>query len=134
MIGQLPRVCTEDMQIQVLSSVVEDPHMSISQRSTQLNISQSSVHRILKKIHKFHPYKMILVQMLGEDDFESRSDYCDWFIGRNKCNPQFAENILYPDECTFHSNGITSTQNIRYWAQVNILNSSLNTFSHYLRN
>lgn len=121
------------MQIQVLASVVEDPHMSLNNRSTQLNISKSSLHRILKKMHKFHPYKMILVQMLGEDDFERRSEYCDWFIGKNQRNPQFAENILYTDECTFHSNGMTCTQNMRYWAQVNILISSLNKLFHYFK-
>lgn len=73
------------------------------------------------KLHKFYPYKMILVQHLGEDDFERRSDYCDWIIGRVRDNPQFIENILFTDECTFHSNGVTCTQNMRYWAQVRLI-------------
>ena len=55
-----------------------DEHMSTRRAINALGISLGSVHTILKKDIKFHPYKMQLTQELTEDDHETIPTFQDW--------------------------------------------------------
>jgi hypothetical protein len=49
---------------------------SVRIASAELNIPQATVHQILKvKLHE-HAYKILVVQMLQEDDYHARMDFC----------------------------------------------------------
>ena len=75
-------------------------------------MSKTSVHRILK-LHKFHPYKIHLVQALHGNDTDRRLEFCEWV-----CN-HMDSSILFSDETIFHLNGQVNRHNMRYWSETN---------------
>lgn len=105
----------ENERLNVLLSVEENPHVSMSQIATNFDVPRSVVHRLVRK-HKFHPYKVIPVQELFEDDFDRRNEFCEQM--QNLCNRDYnlVKNIIFSDEATFCLNGTVNRQNCRYWA------------------
>lgn len=65
--GRLKLATNDEVALEVLQSVVEDPHASTTAIARQVDISQTSVCRILHK-NKFHPYKIHLVHELNVSD------------------------------------------------------------------
>ncbi|KAJ8946560.1 hypothetical protein NQ318_008290 [Aromia moschata] len=76
-------------------------------------VSQSTVSRIerkyrelghyrifLKKV-KYHPYRVRLIHELAEDDFDRRTEFCEYMMDHNNQNNGFIANILFSDEATF---------------------------------
>ena len=111
-------VTGEENTINVLASVAAVPVMSISERAAEAGISCSSVQRILAK-NKFHGYKVHRAQELHGDDFFNREFFCQWFVEKERANPDFVSCILTSDEATFHLSGKINSQNTRYWADQN---------------
>lgn len=58
----------------VLLSFTEDPHTTVRKAAQEHEIGKSSVHNILKRA-KFHPFKVVLVHKLNEDDFDRRVEF-----------------------------------------------------------
>lgn len=108
----------EDVQLNVLLALQENPHRTTRELAADNGVCQTSVVKYLKKV-KWHPYKVIRVQELNEDDFDRRMEFCE--IMMNNCNddPQLINRILFSDECTFFLNGSVHRQNCRYWASEN---------------
>lgn len=102
----------------VLLSVVEDPHLSSAEIGENLNIGRSSVKRILKS-NMFHPYHIQLYQKLLNRDFEPRQQFCEWVNLIINGNPDFFENVLFSDEATFHNNGHINKHNLHYYDREN---------------
>jgi len=71
--------------LDVLLSFVEDSHNSIHDVVQQHDIGLISAQKTLKKINKFHSYKIHL-QELFNDDFNRCIEFCDLMMDRN---PQF---------------------------------------------
>jgi DNA-binding MurR/RpiR family transcriptional regulator len=69
-----------NFQNAVVDEVTENPHTSTRAVAVALNVSQSTIIRTLKS-WKFHPYKMILQQELHGEDFQKRTEFCN-FIQR----------------------------------------------------
>ncbi|RZB40779.1 HTH 24 domain containing protein, partial [Asbolus verrucosus] len=69
-------------EITVLGIIDENPHISQNMVSRATNISQSSVHRIIKG-NKFHQYHVHL-QKLKETDYPKRLDLLSFFSGQPK--------------------------------------------------
>lgn len=116
-------ILNEENEFRVMVAVVENPHASTRQLSRDLEISRSSVRRILKK-HKFHPFHVQLHQELEGADFQNRMNFCLWIQQQLNLDDNFAENILFSDESTFHRNGFVNTHNFHYYSDEN---------PHYLR-
>lgn len=108
----------EDVKVNVLLSIQENPNISTRQLAREQEISQSSVVRIFKA-QKFHPYKLTILQELTEDDPDRRLQFCEQMIGLFDRNDVNIENILFSDESTFMLNGEVNRQNCRYWADQN---------------
>lgn len=104
----------EENEIMVLTSIVEDPHTSTRKVSRQLNISQTSVSRVIRK-HKFHPYHIKLAQELDEGDFQNRLNFCQWAVDKSAEQPEFLNFVLFTDEATFHKNGYVNRHNFHYY-------------------
>jgi len=104
--------------LDVLLTVTDNPHTSVSRAAQANDISATSVRRILKK-HHYHPYKIHLVQELSEDDYDRRVEFCDTMMTRLADNHQFFNWICFSDEATFELNGSVNRQNMRYWADEN---------------
>ncbi|KAJ8962113.1 hypothetical protein NQ318_018070 [Aromia moschata] len=108
----------ENVQQDVILSALENPHCTVRQVSRDLNIGKSSVSNIFKKV-KYHPYRVRLIHELAEDDFDRRTEFCEYMMDHNNQNNGFIANILFSDEATFFLNGHVNRQNTRYWSQEN---------------
>lgn len=108
----------EAMEVAVLGAVTLEDQQSLSQLSRATGVSRSSVFRILHK-HKFHPYKIKLVQELHEDDSDRRRrlEFCEVMSRSLIDTPNLLYNICFSDECTFSLNGLVNRHNCRYWAE-----------------
>ena len=102
----------------VLATAANDPHSSIRKTAQQVGISPSSVAKILK-LHKFHPYKIQVLQKLNEDDPDRRMEFCQRMMDRANENEYFIRSICFSDEATFFINGEVNRHNMRYWSQEN---------------
>jgi hypothetical protein len=80
--------------------------------SVALGISDSSTRRILHKDLNFHPYKMVVVQELGDRDMANHRTVTECLI-RILSNDVI---ILNTDEAYFHLSGCANKHNFRYWA------------------
>lgn len=56
------------------------PRRSVRRHSVALNLSSTSLRRILQYNLHFHPYKLHIVQELSDRDFVSRSAFCLQFV------------------------------------------------------
>lgn len=112
---RIPRVLTEENENNILTAIVEDPHISSRQLSKTYDVSWTSVKRILKKNH-FHDFHIQRYQELLPRDYEARSNFCQWAMQQN---PNFFPNVLWSDEATFHSNGFVNRHNFHFYSDVN---------------
>lgn len=111
-------IINEPVEVAVLGHVAMDNNQSLNQLSQASGVSTSSVWRILKK-HKFHPYKIKLVQELNEDDNDRRLEFCEIMSNNLLNNGNLLYNICFSDECTFFLNGEVNRHNCRYWSDTN---------------
>lgn len=97
---QGPKILDEEMQVEVLGQVANNPEVSTRQLASITGISRTSVRRVLKR-HKFHPYKMKILQELGDDDPDRRIQFCETMTDKIQQEPTLTKNICFSDECAF---------------------------------
>jgi len=113
------RSITTDANMELVAlSYVENAHISARRLSRELQISDRSIRRMLKRMH-FRAYRPHLVQALHKDDFDCRMEFCEWFLGCHAADAQFYRTILWTDEATFKLNGQINRHNCVYWASEN---------------
>lgn len=116
--GPPRRVSDEETSVAVLGAFRKSPTKSIRRLSSETNLPKSSIHRILK-LHKWHPYKLHLMQKLSEDDPDRRLEFCSWAMTMCEENDNFPYEILFTDEANFYVSGEVNKQNTRYWSPNN---------------
>lgn len=109
---------SEDIRLNALLSVRDNPHASTREIGLNFNISHFTVNGILKA-EKYHPYKVHALHELTEDDPDRRNQFCENMMNRCNMNPLFIENVLFSDEATFMLNGTVNRQTCRYWSDQN---------------
>ncbi|EFN70920.1 Transposable element Tc3 transposase, partial [Camponotus floridanus] len=109
----------EEKQLNVALSVIEDCHSTVRKLHQQHNVSVGSIHNILTKKLKFHPYKVTLIHELNEDDPDRRIDFCETLMNRINADNNFSRRIVFSDEATFELNGNVNRHNMRYWNSEN---------------
>lgn len=67
---------SEENVEKVLAHMEGDPHSSIRNLARAVQLSRTTVHRVLHE-HHFHPYKMQMVQALYEDDLAERVAFAE---------------------------------------------------------
>ncbi|KAG8272145.1 hypothetical protein J6590_048170 [Homalodisca vitripennis] len=67
---------SEEVDFEVLCTVVENPQTSSRQIADNIGVSQRKAITTLKK-HKFHPYKIMVHHALNEDDPDRRLQFCE---------------------------------------------------------
>jgi len=100
-------------------SVQLNPSMSTHRRSQQLNISRTSLRKILHKDLGLFPYKIQLTQQLKANDHEIRYRFSVWALEQLEMDNDFAQKIIFSDEAHFHLNGYVYKQNCRIWGTKN---------------
>lgn len=114
-----PRAVThEDAQADILGMIHANPKTSIRAIAQDMNISRSSVQRVLAD-KKFHPFKIFLTQQLAGNDFDRRLEFIAWYHAYKEIHPDVNKLILWTDESTFHNNGVVNRHNSHYWAAEN---------------
>lgn len=115
---QPERQFNQEAELSVLLSAMEDPNQSLRERAQNLNLSATTVFKIMKK-HHLKAYKTNLVQGLHGNDPERRLNFCHYFLERNAQNPDFKNRVLYSDECTFGNNGLFNRNLHYHWSNNN---------------
>ena len=100
---KLAKAYTQNIAV-VAESVCEAPSISILRRSQRLNISETSLRRILHKDLGMTPYKVQLVQELKPMATYRRC----WF---------WQKKIIFSDEAHFYLGGNVYKQNIRIYIE-----------------
>lgn len=111
-------VVTEENRTNTQAFVEVNPHSSIRQLSAEVNLGTSSVYKILKT-GRYHPYKIINLHELNEDDPDRRSEFCEWAMNTSTRDNQFFSRVCFSDEATFSLHGEVNRHNCRYWATEN---------------
>jgi len=104
--------------ITVLGVIHNNPHVSLRAIQRDIGISRSTAQRIVKAA-KYHPYHVILVQEISEDDYVNRLVFCNWALQKIEDDIFFFHRVLFSDEATFHNVGIVNRHNSHYWSPHN---------------
>lgn len=111
-------ITTEDMELSVLLTTYDDPHLGTRDIARRQSISRRSVQRILHK-YKMHPYHIQLHQELINNDYQRRVAFCEWALQKIRTTTCFSDTILFGDEATFHRNGTVNRHNFHFYATSN---------------
>lgn len=102
----------------ILRDVRENPSISTRALAETHGVCQKTAWKVLNK-NKFHPYKVMLVQELRNEDLNRRIDFCNWILDQHVEDDQFVKHVLFSDECQFYNDGKVNRHNCHYWAQEN---------------
>jgi predicted DNA-binding protein YlxM (UPF0122 family) len=84
-----PRIArTVENEQAVLDAFQDDDTKSISEVARLLDISDASVHRILKT-NRRHPYHYTRVLYLQPEDHPARRAFCMWLLNKEILEPNF---------------------------------------------
>ncbi|WP_209391486.1 hypothetical protein, partial [Chryseobacterium sp. RR2-3-20] len=108
----------EDNVINVMAYFYAYPRSSIRSAADDLNITITSVHRILK-YHDMHPFKFNKVQALKVEDYARRVAFCEFLLVRIQEDPNFLSKIIWTDETKFSREGIFNRKNEHFWSDEN---------------
>jgi len=91
-----------------------DQGKSICRAAVELEISRSSIQRMLRKDIKAFPYKLQTVHKLEEDN-DRRVEMCETLFYHYENDPSILDNIWFSDEVVFHLSGRVNRHNTRIW-------------------
>ena len=103
----------------VRETFVRSPQKSTTRYTRELQMSQSSVWRILRKRLRVKGYRLQLLQALNTQDHNLRLRFCLDLQQRLR-EDGFAENLVFSDEATFHVCGKVNRHNLRIWGTENL--------------
>jgi len=92
------------------------PCRSAVHHAQALRLPDTTVWRILHQDLNFHPYKLMLVQELNQQDFGRRTTFAETMMQMFEEDPKLV--ILTSDEVHFPLNGSVNKQNFRYWLTI----------------
>ncbi|KAJ8940961.1 hypothetical protein NQ318_010362 [Aromia moschata] len=76
-----PNKLSDDHKLDVMLMLEENLHTSSRQTASALNISHSSILRVLTD-NQMHPYNLVPTNELAEDDFDRRILFCEQIPGK----------------------------------------------------
>ena len=115
-----PRSGRSEENIGVLEEVYAlSQRKSIRRAAVELEISRSSIHRMLRKDIKAFPYKLQIVHKLEEEDNDRTVEMCKTLLYYYENDPSILDNIWFRDEAVFHLSGRVNRHNTRIWGKEN---------------
>lgn len=117
--GPSTSVATEENIKEIENYFKENPGTSIRKAAQVLNISKSSLHRILRHFLNLHPYKITSHQRLTEHAMAQRVEFCNTVMGLFDAEELDEKFIIYTDEAHFWLDGYVNKQNSRFWGSEN---------------
>ncbi|ERL91841.1 hypothetical protein D910_09166, partial [Dendroctonus ponderosae] len=85
----------------------------------QLNISRTTLRKILNIDLGMYAYKVQLVQELKQIDHQQRFRFANWALNKLSDDPGIERKIIFPDEAHFHLGGYVNKQSRRIWSTEN---------------
>ncbi|KAJ8933624.1 hypothetical protein NQ318_012753 [Aromia moschata] len=83
---------SDDQKLEVMLMLEENPHTSSRQTASALNISHSSILRVLTE-NQMPPYKLVPTNELAEDDFDRGILFCEQMMQMIDGNTLQTENV-----------------------------------------
>ncbi|CAI9738112.1 XP_014784835.1PREDICTED: uncharacterized protein LOC106879674 [Octopus vulgaris] len=123
-VADLPRsgrprsVRTPKMTDSVVTAITQSPQTSAVRLSAELDISRSSLRRILQE-NGYKAYHPKLIYCLVQDDAERRLQMCQLFISLFENYPQLFNKIMWSGEASFKLNGMIKRHNCVIYATEN---------------
>lgn len=120
--GRGRKPVSEQTATDVATALVESSHGAVAGSSSargvarQLEMTPSTVWKVLRKVLKFYPYKISRLQELKPNDTATRLTFALTFLARMEVDDTWPWKILWGDEAHFYLNGDVNTQNCRIWA------------------
>lgn len=111
-------VLNENLQENVVLSVVEHPGLGQRKLGEILEVSQTTIHRALK-LHNIHGYHYQKVQHLRAEDFPRRMLYCQWALNKITDDRRFFSKVLFTDESYFSNNVLPNMHNLHHYSDTN---------------
>ena len=109
-----PRVSDQNVE-DVRLLFENNPRLSIRQAEALLNISRSTIQRILRNCLQLYPYKMQNLHGITNSDKMRRISWARHCQNQPEGMSEYLSKIVFSDECIFRLNGSVNTQNVRIW-------------------
>ena len=97
-------VRTEENVAAIQQHFLDDPHTSTRRAAATLQMSRTSIQRVLKDLI-FHPYKVQIVQKLHGEDIVNRLQFAREELTRIDETPSHLDQLIFSDEADFHIDG-----------------------------
>lgn len=88
--------------------------LSAAKLAVEMNLSETTVRRVLKEDLNLKPYKMTVQPSLTDQHKESRKRFANWI--RTNFRKKDTMKILFSDEKMFDIDGVYNSQNEKIWA------------------
>ena len=82
---------------------------SVRAIATEVAVSKTTVHKILRNTLNLFPYKLQRLQSLEESDRPKRVEFAEWLLAHREIIPD----ILWSDKANFSLDGMVNTHNCR---------------------
>lgn len=115
--GPRPRIDVRAEE-RILNHFAENPGTSTRKAGRLYDISHTAVHKILKRDQQ-HPFSVVKVHALKQDDFLRRIDYANWALRKIADDPHFITKIIWTDESLFTRNAMWNRRVVHHWAPKN---------------
>lgn len=110
---------TPDEVERVQDHFLDAPSTSMRSAGYELDMSRSSIHRIVKSDLKLFPYKIQIFQQLSAGNIATRLAFGRRMIRWLATDKLKADKIWFSDEAHFWLTGHVNKQNHRFWASSN---------------
>ena len=107
-----PRTSEENIE-RVRQVFQRSPIKSIRTIARQLELSRSTVHKVLHKNLRLYAYKVQMLQALQPNDMPRRKEFAMNILQRISEDEAFLKRICLSDEKTFHVSGKLNKHNVR---------------------
>ena len=99
----------------VAQAIDDEPTTSTRRMSEELDISRTSVRRILKS-EGYHPFNPLYSQVLTDGDGDRRLEFCQTTLSkyREAYRESLHRKLIFSDECVFHLAGHVNKHNVHY--------------------
>lgn len=112
--GRTRRASGQETRQKIKSRLRRKKPVSVRKLAQELDISRSTVHRMLKNDLKLKAYKKTVEPLLTDLQKTKRIKFCHWI--RNTFTKEETLRILFSDEKMFDIDGVYNSQNDRVWA------------------
>ena len=111
---------SDDKVMEITDTAAMNPTIGTNRMSQMVDVSQSSVYRVLKKTgHK--PYKKKKVHQMKDGDDRARLHFCNWFLNHLlvRRGEAILDRTIFSDEPWFYLDYPGNSQNNIVWAKEN---------------